>query len=234
MKTIKAWWLGAAVTMGAGIGCAALIGLEPADPPPACTDPADQTALGKATFVADVLGCTLKSSGDVGGASACIQAKDGLSQTCSDCAAANGACILQQCNTPCGDGAGTAACQACIAAKCSPTFLSCAGTPLYACIGASDATALTKHMGSLETDLKTCGRQNTTDPNAVVACIQHTDDLSQPCAVCFAQQELCAVTECSACVNDPTSTMCPSCVDSTCGPVFALCSGIPSDGGAPD
>lgn len=230
MKTVTI--LGLAAVAAIGAGCAALIGLSPADQQ-ACTNAADQAALGnhQTTFVADVLGCSVSSPGDPAAASACIQGKEGISKACADCSAANGACASQKCSGMCLDGAMSAPCQTCIASQCNAALIACAGTPLYACVGAADMTALGEHASTFETDVKMCGIMYSNDEDAVVTCIENQDGVSQPCALCVAQEGLCVVGGCPMCINDPTSTSCSSCVDAECTPVFTLCSGLPADAG---
>jgi hypothetical protein len=232
MRTLRILGLTTAGAIGAGLGCATLIGLSPAAEM-SCTDPADQTALGQhqATFVADVLSCAVSSPGDLSVIAACIQAKDGISKPCADCSAVNGACASQRCSAMCLDGAESAPCQTCIAEQCNETLIACAGTPVYACVDPSDLTALDQHAATFETDVETCGIKYTNDANAVVACIQQQDGLSQPCALCYSQEGLCALAQCSACVNDPTSASCATCVGNACVPAFTLCSGIAPDAG---
>ncbi len=233
MRTIRILGLGAAAAIGAGLGCAALIGLDPADPQPACTNTADLAAMGahEVTFVGDLVGCTLSNPGDPGAATACIQAKDRVSTACAGCAAESGACGGQSCAEACSGGASSGPCEACIASQCSPAFVACAGFPIYACVDAPDTMALAKHAASTTDDLHMCEAAHAADQSAVVACIEEADEITPACATCFAQEGLCALTECSMCVDDPTSAGCMSCFNSTCLPVFTLCSGIQDDGG---
>jgi hypothetical protein len=99
----------------------------------------------------------------------------------------------------------------------------------------ADAVATKAHEATLNMDVQSCGIMNSTNAGAVIACIQQHDGLSQPCATCWAEEGLCAVTQCKTfCVNDPTSMACGNCVAAACGPTFALCSGLFPDGGFGD
>jgi hypothetical protein len=234
MKRTNIAWL-AAGAMGVGLGCATLIGLDPADPPPACTDQADQSALGRnqATFVADMVACAVQSMGSLSASSACIQSRDKLSKACADCSAANGACALAHCAQECGDGTGSTPCQQCVAQYCNADLLACAGTPLYACVDGPDMAALAGHMSSLETDVKNCGSAHSIDLSATAACVASLDGLTLPCAICYVQAGECAVTNCTECVQNPDSGACATCVTTSCDLAFALCTGIPPDDGGP-
>lgn len=233
MKTSRILGLGAAGAIGAGLGCAALIGLDPADPPTACTDTMDQTMLGnrQTNFVDDVLGCAVSTPGDPSAASTCIQGKDGVSKGCADCFAVNGACASQNCNMPCLNGTGSSECQGCIASSCNASLIACAGMPIYGCVDLADGMALAQNAAHFEMDVKLCGLGYTSNEAAVVACIQKMDGLSQPCALCYTQTGLCVVNLCPMCIKDQTTTMCATCVANDCTPVFTLCSGIAADAG---
>jgi hypothetical protein len=233
LKTRMALGLGAAGAMGMGLGCAALIGLSPADPPPACTDMPDQTALGEnqATFVAKLVDCSVSTSDNLSGASACIRQDAGISKPCADCFAANGACTNPECGGVCLGHTESPSCQTCIAASpCNAALITCGGTPVFACADPTDTAAMEKYAATFEQDLQMCGG-DWTDSNTVVACIRQQVGLTQPCALCYAQAGLCAANQCSMCAGDSTTTECVSCVGSKCTPVLTLCSGISVDGG---
>jgi hypothetical protein len=235
MKTTMTLGLGAAAAIGVGLGCAAIIGLQPADPQPACINPMDQALLGQhqATFVGDLVGCSILNATDQTAASACIQMKTGISPQCADCAAASGTCSTQNCASPCMNGADTMACQTCVAMHCNPGLIACGGMPVYACVDMADMAAVAKHESTIPADIKMCGSMHEGQPSAVIGCLQQTDELSQPCATCWAEQGLCAITQCTDCVTSPMAASCMGCVAMSCAPVFALCSGIPLDGGIP-
>jgi hypothetical protein len=93
--------------------------------------------------------------------------------------------------------------------------------------------AVATHMSTIESDIKLCGTMHEMDQFAVVGCLQQMDGFSQACAICYAEQGLCAITQCTDCVTDPMAASCMDCVASNCAPVFALCSGLPLDGGIP-
>jgi hypothetical protein len=233
MKTTTTLGLGAAVAIGAGLGCAALIGLSPADPH-SCLNTADQAALGQhaADLLVDVVGCTFSGS-DPSAARACIQAEAGVSPQCADCAVAIGACTSANCGIQCANGAQDDGCKLCIATHCNDSLIVCAGMPVYACKNTSDGTALMTHT-NLEMDLRNCAALHVIDPVNVVGCIQQTDGLSEACATCYAEEGSCALAQCTKmCTDQPDGGPCMDCVTQKCGAVFALCTGLPPDDGGP-
>ncbi len=235
MRARPLLWLAGAITIGAGFGCAALIGLSLPDATTDCLNPADQTALSQNqdTFVPDLVSCTLTNPGNSAAATACLQAKRSLSQPCAACAAQSGACASQSCGSECVGGAMGVPCQSCVATNCNAKLIACAGMPVYACVNQTDQNALTEHMSTLEMDGQTCGGLTPGDTDAIVACLQHKDGLTQPCALCYALDGLCALSQCAPCVNNPASPDCGTCVYTHCGPFFELCSGVSAstDGG---
>jgi hypothetical protein len=239
MRTTKILALGAVSAIGVGLGCATVIGLDPAQTS-ACTDPTNQTALGQdqAGFLGNVVACAATNKEDLGRTSACIQGQDGgLSTQCADCFAVNGVCALTSCGMECGvHGADNAQCQTCVDLKCNDGLVMCGGTPIYACIDPNNAMALMEHMASIEMDSRMCGIMLTTNPDvdAVASCIEMMDRLSHPCALCYAQMDVCAVNHCKVCVYNPMDPACNECVIGACNATFALCSGIQQDAGVPD
>jgi hypothetical protein len=234
MKKSMILGLGAVSAIGAALGCATLIGLSPAIQQ-ACTNATDQMALGSHpnTFLDDVLGCTASNPGDAGAASACIRGMDGLSQPCADCSAAYGICATEQCGMMfCGMGAAPGSCHTCIASQCNAALIACGGTPVDACLDTIDKTALAANASNFETDVQKCSQNYPKGVNAVVTCFQDQDGLTQPCALCYAQEGLCALGPCKTpCVSDPTGSSCANCVRQNCGGAFTLCSGFPPDAG---
>jgi hypothetical protein len=235
MRTIKILALGAASAIGVGLGCATVIGLQPAQTS-ACTNTKDQTALGahQARFVADVVACTVTNKKDLDTASACIQGQDGLSKQCADCFTVSGVCALTSCGMECENGAVSDLCHQCVARNCDDGLVMCAGMPVYACVDDHDATALMTHLTTLERDSMMCGLMLATDPDAVASCIATADGLSHACALCYAELAVCAVTNCTDCVNDPMGTACSDCVTLACNGALTLCSGLPQEAGVPD
>jgi hypothetical protein len=239
MKTNRILRLGAvcALSIAVGLGCSLAIGLHAADPPPFCTNAADQVALGLHgdAFVGDLVGCTLLNPADAGAAIECIEGKDEISPGCAGCAAAIGACGSEHCSTLC-NGADNATCETCITAQCGSAFQACAGFPVYGSIDMPDTVAIGAHTSALPTDVQLCSAQHTDDPNGAIACIQQKDGLTPTCAACYAQQALCALIQCTDCVLQPDGGACAQCFAMNCVPVFALCSGLQpdqGDGGGP-
>jgi hypothetical protein len=233
MKTTITVGLGAAVAVGTALGCAALIGLDPANQQPACLDTADQTALGaQQDFAGTLVSCSVLNQSDQNAVSACIHTKMGISQQCANCVALGGTCSMQSCLPKCTGGAITSDCKTCVATACNPTLIACGGMPVYACLDQADQMAVAKHANTIEMELKGCAAMYMGNSAGVIDCIQQTAGLSQACATCYAEEGLCALSQCPMCVDNPMDTSCLNCVGMSCGPVFALCSG-PLDGGGP-
>jgi hypothetical protein len=189
-------------------------------------------ALGQhqATFLVHVQTCSHAHLADLSAASACIQDAGGISNTCADCYAANGACLNQECGLQCASIAeGPSSCPTCIRnSQCNSALSACTGMPLYACTDPQDLAALGQDAGAFLADLEMCSSTSSNE-DALVTCIQDTGGLTQPCALCYAQETTCVAGACPC--DPPDSSMCPPCIDEKCTPAFTLCSGIPADAG---
>jgi hypothetical protein len=105
---------------------------------------------------------------------------------------------------------------------------------LGACTNDEDQGLLQTDREAIDLKVKQCtltcysGRS---PESCIVFCIKEVHGLTNKCALCFAQQGLCGLTNCMGqCSMGPDSEACLGCQAQYCAPAFLACSGLAPQG----
>ncbi len=76
--------------------------------------------------------------------------------------------------------------------------------------------------------IRSCAIKHTV-PSEIKSCIIQKTGLSRPCASCWQTERSCIEKHClsAGCLLEPTSAKCSKCVDASCLPAIANCTGLP-------